>query len=223
MLKKLLITLISFISIIAYSKDIIVFEIDTGVDLSHKEIKSHSIKINGIDNIDSSGHGTHIAGLILKDTCPEVKLVSCKYYYQDWEFAYKTSTMCFQEAIELKVDYVNFSSGGEKPILKEKEAIENLIKSGAIVVVSAGNENENNPEYYPAKYGIKGMVVVGNLLSNGKKAKTSNYGFKDMVWEFGTSILSTLPNGDFGPMTGTSQATAIHTNRLLKEKCLKLK
>lgn len=198
-------------------------EVDTGVDLSHPQIKSHIVNANKIDNKDINGHGTHIAGLILKDVCSEVKLISCKYFYEPWEFEHKSSTMCFQQAIELKVDYVNFSAGGKPIIQKEKETLEILAKSGVIILVSAGNDGEKNPNYYPAKYGIKGVIVVGNLLANGDRSPSSNYGFKDMVWEVGTRIFSTLPNGEFDFMTGTSQATAIHLNKLLRERCLKLK
>jgi len=43
-----------------------------------------------------------------------------------------------------------------------------------------------------------------------------------MKWELGTDIYSTLANGKFGYLTGSSQATAIHTNKWLKKKCLEL-
>ena len=61
-----------------HAKEIRVLEIDTGVDTSHPEIAVHIKNKNSIlDYFDFNGHGTHIAGLILKNTCPEVQLQSC--------------------------------------------------------------------------------------------------------------------------------------------------
>lgn len=205
------------------AKDIVIMSIDTGTDLSHSFIKEHSININDDDYKDFNGHGTHVAGSILKNTCSQVKFISCRYYYENWEKPLKNSLDCLKHAIDLKVDYVNFSSGGHGQNLIEKQLIETLIQNGTKVIVAAGNEHQYRGEYYPANYRIPGLIVVGNLKSKGEKHKLSNYGYEGMVWEIGTKIESTLPNGQFGIMTGTSMATAVHTNKLLRQECLKLK
>lgn len=197
--------------------------IDTGVDLSHKVLKEHAINVNEDDYTDYNGHGTHVAGSILENTCSEVKFISCRYYYDFWEKPVKNSLDCFQRAIDLKVNYVNFSSGGLHPVPIERDLIQVLIMHGTKVIVAAGNESTFLGEYYPAKYNIKGLIVVGNLRAPGVRQKLSNWGYNGMVWELGTRIVSTLPGGNFGTMSGTSMAAAIRTNRLLKEECSKLK
>lgn len=200
--------------------------IDTGVSLSHMEIKQHvNPKLQGTsDYIDLHSHGTHIAGILLKDVCPEVELISCKYFVDDDENAEKRiakTVYCFMEAKRLNVDLVNYSSSGPSKYEAEYLIIRQLIQSGTKVVVASGN-NFSNLKYhpvYPASYNIKGLIVVGNLNPDGSRNILSNYGLKDMSWEIGTNILSTLPKGRYGYMTGSSQATAIKSNKLIKDMC----
>jgi len=230
---KISLLVLLLISSIVFAKDILVMQIDTGVDTSHFFIKEHLIQTEGYEYIDNHGHGTHIAGLILKNVCPQVKLISCKVFdvvrFDERIYmvpAKKSTVDCFQEAIDLKVNYVNFSGGGNSIILKERVLMKTLTESGTVIVTAAGNDNSNSQRYYPAGYNLPGVIVVGNLNKDGKRYEGksgSNYGFPNMVWEIGTDVLSTYPNGKFDTMTGTSQATAVHLNRLLRAKCLKLK
>jgi major intracellular serine protease len=220
--KVLLVLLISLIlalfSINSFGKAITVYVIDTGTDLSHEEIRSHvNMKYwnNDQNYEDFHGHGTHIAGIILKDTCKEVELYSCKYY--DLSNISNNPIECFKKALIKHYDVINFSGGGKGYSQEEYDVIK-AIKS--IIIVAAGNENEDISiwHYYPASYELPNVITVGNL--DGKiKAQSSSFGLKNMVWEQGTSIFSTFPGGRYGIMTGSSQATANHTNRILKKMC----
>lgn len=177
--------------------------------------------INNPDYQDSNGHGTHIAGLILRDTCPEVELISCKYYDETYTNKQNidNSVICFKKAMNSDYDIINYSSGGTSRNDNEFNVLKRIHTT---IVVAAGNNSQdlNKSTYYPASYGLKNIIVVGNL--NGKfRSLNSNFGLVNMVWEQGTNILSTYLGGRFVYMTGTSQSTAIHTNRLLKEMCRK--
>lgn len=211
-------------SISTQAKTIKVFVPDTGVDISHLEIRNHVNMMNWEkeDYIDVLGHGTHIAGLILKDTCPEVELVSCKYF-SPLQDNLLPSINCFKKALTVNPTVINYSSGGSKPSPEEFEVLKQLSDMGVKIVVAAGNDgfdlNDENNNYYPAKYsGIANLIVVGNLHN-----KLSNFGLSNMVWEYGTNVYSTLPESYFGNMTGTSQSAAIYTNKLLKMYCKDLK
>lgn len=73
---------------------------------------------------------------------------------------------------------------------------------GGVVIFAAGNENISNGA--PANY--EPIIAVGAMASNGKKASYSNYGdFVDIAAP-GTNVYSTIPNGSYGNMSGTSMA-----------------
>lgn len=221
MIKILLIILFS----ITCAAKIVVFEIDTGVQKgAHKQIDDHLPGItNQIDYKDDNNHGTHVAGIILKNVCKEVELQSCSYYFNKKPFDIFTIE-CLKAALTIKPDVINISWGGPNPIAEEFELLTKLSNNGTKIVVSAGNNNLNLllGDYYPAKYNIKNLTPVGSLNKNGFKSSFSNYGLLNEVYESGEDIKSTLPNGKYGTMSGTSQATAAHVNKLLLEICKKL-
>lgn len=202
------------------------FEIDTGVDLSHNSIRQHVNILNWPkrDYNDHIGHGTHIAGIILNGVCDNVELISCNYYDDfDENRNFNHSLECFKKAWLLGVDIINYSSSSEYTNIEEYKVLEHLKYNDTILVVAGGNGNLDLSKpwnrAYPAKYKLPNMIIVGNLAYNGAKVKTSNYGLPGMVWEKGEDVLSTLPKKKFGFMGGTSQAAALYTNRWLKRKC----
>jgi len=222
----LFLTLIT--SIACASKTIKLMIIDTGISLSHPEIDSHVKNSDSISYIDTHGHGTHVAGIVLKGTCKEVELISCKYIFENSPEYDKInkSINCFKEALKQKVQIINYSSVGNIYYLEEYKVLKQLERAGIIIVTAAGNDNkdismDSNP-VYPAKYNLKNIIVVGNLNDDETKAPSSNYGLKGMVWEKGMNQFSTLPYGQWGKMSGTSQATAKHTNKILLRWCQEL-
>lgn len=225
-MKKVL-ALLLLLSTTSFANQIRVLEIDTGVDLSSLEIRNHVNMANWEkeDYIDIHGHGTHIAGIILKDTCKEVELISCKYYspYNRPDQNFKKNLECFNKALDLKPDLINYSSGGQTFIQQEHDIIAKFRDLFITLITAAGNDgldlSKSTNNYYPAKYGLKNVIIVGNLENDKTKNKSSNYGLPGMVWEIGTNVQSNWPHNMFTRMTGTSQATASYTNKILKELC----
>ena len=200
--------------------------IDTGLDLhdprfqdvlcssGHKDYTSSSIA-------DTDGHGTHVTGLIKKyagkESVGKYCLVIYKFYKVEFTGERLMSNM-LQAMSEAKQEskIINISAGGP-----EYDIIEyNIIKHSKDVtyVVAAGNESYNlkKDKYYPASYNLTNMIVVGSMGRNGYRASTSNYGLPGMEWETGEKVWSTFPVGE-GVLSGTSQATAIHTGKLIKK------
>jgi len=141
--------------------------------------------------------------------------------------------------------------GPERNPQEEALIKEALDKGITVVVAAGNEDADLNKEcnYFPACYD-KRLVVVGNLQENkawvelandpawtqlaqlagygdklGKvetsRSPSSNYGDVVNRWEVGTDVLSTLPGGQYGHMTGTSQATAVATGKLLKARLKK--
>lgn len=73
---------------------------------------------------------------------------------------------------------------------------------GGLVVFAAGNENIQNG--VPANY--EPVIAVAAIDKNGKKANYSNYGDFIDIAAPGSSVYSTLPDGKYGYLSGTSMA-----------------
>ena len=85
-------------------------------------------------------------------------------------------------------------------------------------VVAAGNDGKEityKAAAYPAFYSSKNVIPVGNLSKAGGRAPSSNFGSKVQAWEIGT-VDSFLVGGKNGEMSGTSQATAVHTVKVIR-------
>ena len=85
---------------------------------------------------------------------------------------------------------------------------------GVLVVAAAGNEGLNSDffHFYPADYELPNILSVTATDRNGQLLSVSNFGKATVdLAAPGKNIYSTLPNGEHGYMTGTSQATAFVT------------
>lgn len=223
-MKFLFIFLTLFISLPSYAQ-LKVAVVDTGLDISDPRFKSvlckeehHDVTNTGLN--DNNGHGTHVAGLIKKyardsDYC----LLIIKYYSdgQSGPSAAFNSYYAFSYAVSKGADIVNFSSGG--PTFSADEYNSILKGNNTIFIVAAGNDHKNLDEvpYYPACYKLPNIYVVGNAF-NKVPSPNSNYGSIIDFWENGQDVISTLPGGREGKMSGTSMSAAIHTGKLIYEK-----
>lgn len=225
-------------------KKILVAIIDTGIDAGlmndpsicpsgHKDFTGQGL-------VDNHGHGTNISGIIdqyaknyiLTRDIDQIKGLSkvdidycqiiIKYYDPKMAASesLKNSRKAIRWAIDHKVDIINYSAGGDEFDLKEKALIVEALNKGIKVVAAAGNDGRNidKVKYYPASYD-KRIYIVGNLVSEQGRfiANSSNTGKTVNTWEIGTHIFSRLPGNSFGYMSGTSQATAVKSGKLVRE------
>ena len=173
------------------------------------------------DVFDFHGHGTHVAGIIKKYThfSKQVKILPLKYYAlnQSTENNLDNSVAAIKYAIAKHVDIINYSGGGAGFSEEENLVLKLAEKNHIIVVAAAGNEahNLNKVSYFPASYGLKNIFVIGSKNLQGKISPFSNFGIgKVDAYLDGENIVSSLPNGKFGKMSGTSQATALGTAKV---------
>lgn len=191
--------------------------IDTGIDTNHPDLKGHVYKSwNFVSNspsaMDDHGHGTHIAGIILK-LAPNAQILNLKYYETSLPgiLTLRNSIQALEMAVKENVDIINYSGGGygyseeEHKILKVAEA------KGILVIAAAGNEASNTDmkRYYPADYRLSNIMSITAISEAQKLVSSSNFGAHSVdLAAPGENILSTLPKNEYGSMTGTSQATA---------------
>jgi subtilisin family serine protease len=180
---------------------------------------------NNNDVSDQHGHGTHIAGIIgaeggngigISGVSPKVSLMILKYY--DAKGSDMNNLINTVKAINFAVDHdcniINYSGGGIAPSPEERAAIARANQKGILFVAAAGNERSNSDthKYYPADYGLPNILSVTAIDRYKNVLPSSNYGEHTVdIAAPGNDIISTLPNGQYGYMTGTSQATAFAT------------
>lgn len=167
-------------------------------DKGHKDFSGQGLN-------DTHGHGTNITGIIVENVnTSDYCLIIIKVYNFDTHKNYLVSAL--EYAATLNVDIINLSGGGQGPVEQERLAVEKILNKNILFVVAAGNDSSNLDSYcnyYPACYD-KRIIVVG------ANKPYSNYG----------TPVHIIGNGDdvkgFGIiMHGTSQATALHTVKLI--------
>ena len=189
--------------------------IDTGIDFTVldkvplcKDGHKSFTKDNTLKDRNDIQHGTNIVGLIAKysDNSNYCIIIIKFYDKQQNSFALGKA---ISYAATLDVDIVNISAGGAGFDDNEKVGIERLLTKNVIVVSAAGNDKQNldySCYFYPACYD-KRIIVVGATnvwqANTGSIIDVKESGYKEV--------------GTFGrPLSGTSQATAIYTGKLIK-------
>lgn len=201
---------------------------ETGVDARGKDRATNGVDDDGngfVDDVhgwnfagnnndlsDSHGHGTHVAGII-QSVAPKTPMMVLKYYDSNASGADNLSNTvkAIRYAIQMKAKIINYSGGGTTKYADEELAVREAQQKGILLVAAAGNEKSNSDidGFYPADYGLSNIISVTAIDENQRVLSSSNYGVKTVdIAAPGKSIISTLPGGKFGTMTGTSQATA---------------
>jgi len=209
-----------------YKDPVKVALVDTGLDLNDPRLKDHLCltghkDFTGDGLRDTNGHGTHLAGLIQQYAGEGNYCLLIYKYYSSNADGYTNLTneiRSFREAIKNGATLINLSGGGPSFSRQEYNVIHDNQK--VTFIVAAGNEGENietqEGGFYPASFFLKNEIIVGNLDKDGYRAPSSNWAYNQISWEIGQNVLSDLPDDTMGRMSGTSQATAIHTGKILK-------
>lgn len=172
--------------------------------------------VDGSGNVqDHHGHGTHISGII-HHSAPQAQIMALKYFDTKNAGAETlTGTVrAIRYATRMGARIINFSGGGLEPDPEERAAIAEAEALGILFIAAAGNERSNSDSrpFYPAGYGLSNIVSVTAVNPEQVLLPTSNFGVRSVdIAALGASVVSTLPDGRYGAMTGTSQATAFVT------------
>ncbi len=175
--------------------------------------------VNNTNNpLDDNGHGTNVAGIIggtgnnggTYGVSPQVSLMAVKFL----DASGGGSLGAFIEGLDYsilhgaKITNNSWSGAADSQILID--AIDDAQNAGQIFVAAAGNQSENTDvtPVYPSSFAINNIVSVAASDQNDHLASFSNYGVKTVSLAApGVNILSTVPNGTYSEMSGTSQAT----------------
>ncbi|KAF3205588.1 hypothetical protein TWF192_001981 [Orbilia oligospora] len=174
-----------------------IYIVDSGVRVSHKEFESRATwgynAVPDSPNADNHGHGTHVAGTAAGKTYGVAKyarIVAVKVVGDDGtgQDSYTLAGLNYiSKVAKPGKSVINMSIGGPKSEAVNA-AIEALYKKGIVVVVAAGNENENASLSSPAS--ARSAITVGATDETDTRASFSNFGSVVDIFAPGVNILS---------------------------------
>lgn len=167
------------------------------------------------DNVpeDSFYHGTAVAGVV-KSADPNVKIIALRFQDSNGLGYTGSAASAINYATNMKLKGINITAinlswgGGTSSSLVLQSAISRANDAGIIVVSAAGNQGDNNDvtPRYPSSYKFSNTISVAAYGSAGL-ASFSNYGKNSVeVASKGTAVYSSLPNNNYGYLSGTSFA-----------------
>jgi subtilisin family serine protease len=189
---------------------VVVAVIDTGVDPNHswfvnRLVPGQSFVGDPLDSSDGHGHGTHVAGIV-SQTNPAARIMPIRAVNAFGHGTDQQVSAGIVWAVENGASVINLSLGGQGRSFALDTAVEYARSRNVVVVAAAGNMGEqNSPVMYPAAHDQ--VVAVAAVDSSALVAPFSNRGFYVDVAAPGVGIVSSLPGGGFGSMSGTSMAT----------------
>ncbi len=193
-----------------------VYIIDTGIRATHVEFGGRATLDydsvgDGQNGNDCLGHGTHVAGIVGSATygvAKNVQLHAVRVFSCTGGSSYSQviAGVDWVTANHVSPAVANMSLGGPgyNPL---DVAVNNMINSGVVLTVSAGNSNSDACGYSPAR--IPNAITVGAIDIDDSRADYSNWGTCLDVFAPGTDITSLWDNSDVDTATisGTSMAS----------------
>lgn len=210
-------------------------DFDTRASIVGDNYEDYSERKYGNNNYEGpdAQHGTHVAGIIAGyphgkeiqyGVAHKVAKIMTVRAVPDGDERDKDVANAVRYAVDNGAKILNMSFG--KPVSPGKEYVWEAFKyaqdKGVLLVKAAGNENEDLMEnqYFPtnfkstsdAKPFINNMIVVGASTKDPEflRADFSNYNQKMVnVFAPGNEIYSTVPDGKYEYLQGTSMASPV--------------
>lgn len=166
---------------------------------------------------DDNGHGTHVAGIIAARNnsigtvgiAHEASIYAVKALEANGSGSLSSIIAGIDWSISNQMDIINLSLGTTSPSTTLQQVVDRANNAGILVVAAAGNngraDGTGDLVNYPARY--SSAIAVAATDINNNRASFSATGSTVEVAAPGVSINSTLSNGGYGPMSGTSMAT----------------
>ncbi|NOY81957.1 MAG: S8 family serine peptidase, partial [Kiritimatiellaeota bacterium] len=173
------------------------------------------------DPMDDHFHGTHVAGTIggvgnngigVAGVNWRVKIMAVKFLSASGGGTTAGAIAAIDYSVRMGAKISNNSWGGFGFSQALYDAIARAKAAGQLFVAAAGNYGMNNDDpfwgFYPASFDLENIVAVAASDQNDRLASFSHYGATSVdLAAPGVNIYSTLPNGQYGYLDGTSMAS----------------
>lgn len=198
-------------------KGINVAVLDTGIDFNHPDLKPNfkgGISfVPGEALLDGHGHGTHCSGTIcaaingagVVGVAPAASLYGVKVLSNsgsgNWSWLIAGIDWCIKNNMRV----LSMSLGGSAAPSALEAMCNAAFNKGLLLVAAAGNSGPGMGTVgFPAKY--QSVIAVSAIDSANAIAGFSSRGPEVELAAPGVNVLSTIPGGGYGTMSGTSMA-----------------
>lgn len=190
--------------------------IDTGIDLSHPDLKENvkggynAIRPDRLPN-DDNGHGTHVAGIIggldnnigVVGVGPQIDLYAVKSLNRNGSGYLSDIIEGIDWSIANGIQVINMSLGTNSNVQSFHDAIIRANQAGIIQVAAAGNDGAAVD--YPAAY--TEVIAVSAIDSAGNIPSWSSRGSEVDFAAPGVNVYSTYKGQTYKTLNGTSMAS----------------
>jgi subtilisin family serine protease len=205
--------------------DVIVAVLDTGVDLTHPDLRANLLLDQGYDFLDDTpspqddeSHGTAVAGIIgaignnhegVTGIAWHVKLLPIKALNSQGRGPDSAMVKAILYAADAGAKIINISSTGTRYSAALETAVQYAQEKGALVVAAAGNTGQSdNAVNYPAAF--DGVLAVGAIDDHDQLASFSQRQSYVALVAPGVDVPSTAwagaGRGPYASQSGTSIA-----------------
>ena len=188
------------------------YVIDTGIEVSHRDFggRAHvAYDALGGDGRDCNGHGTHVAGIVGGTTYGVAKQVTLEAV-RVMDCSGRSSTSAVLAGVEwvrrnaVRPAVANLSLGGALSTVLDR-AVDDLVDSGVVVTVAAGNDGGDACSSSPAA--ASEVLAVAASDRNDTRAPWSDTGSCVDLFAPGAAITSDWLGGRTRVASGTSMAS----------------
>lgn len=192
------------------------YVLDSGVVVSHTEFEeraSHGKDFTSTGLSDTSGHGTHVAGVIGSKTfgvAKKINIISVKCLDETGSGSLSSLLSAIEYSVKHRIEsnlpgVANLSLGSLRNVVLN-EAVRAAVEQGLVIVVAAGNSNSNACQTSPA--GSKHAIAVGAIDDQSDHiAGFSNWGKCVDIFASGVQVESlSKKESETKKLSGTSMA-----------------
>ncbi len=186
--------------------------IDSGADIKHKDLQGRISKtwntLSQTENVDDlNGHGTHIAGILLKNS-QSAQASIIQFTTDGRDGTILSLVRAIKYATDNNSQVMNLSLGIPTYSNLMREAITYARDKGVIIIAATGNRSSEEI-LYPASW--SDVISVSALNLDGEKFMFSNYGDDVEFSAIGQDVFSAAPENKYVYKSGTSQAASVVT------------
>ncbi|MGC9323179.1 MAG: S8 family peptidase [Desulfomonilia bacterium] len=215
-------------------KQVVIAVVDSGVDLSHPDLRDiiipgYDFANNDPNPEDDTGHGTKVCGIIgaIGDNDEgsagvawniDIAIMPLKFMKNNdgrTTGSLSDAVEAIYYAVDMGVDIINASWGFYSYSRSLEDAIDYARAHGVLFVASAGNSAQNNDDedHYPSNYPFDNVIAVAAMSAYGDLADFSNFGIETVdIAAPGVGLVAPSPGGGYVSWaSGTSFATSFVT------------